>query len=95
MESTFALNVVQKLDHCFTITNSFFSVVLQGISDSESRFIFIDTDAFGKQTDGGTFSGSTLYYFLEDLESSLPKPASFEGSGTEMPSSFLVMTPFL
>ena len=40
---------------------------------------------FGKQTDGGTFSGSTLYHFSEDLESTLPKPASFEGSGTEMP----------
>ena len=84
MEGTFVLNVLQKLGHSFTIT-IFFSVALQGVADSESRFIFIDKDAFGKQSDGGTFSGSTLYHFLEDLESTLPKPAGFEGSGTEMP----------
>jgi len=27
----------------------------------------------------------TLYHVLEDFESALPKPESFEGSGTEMP----------
>ena len=59
-----------------------FSVVLQGVLDSESRLIFIDVGAFGKQSDGGTFSGSTLHHLLEDLESTLPKPARFEGSGT-------------
>jgi len=36
------------------------------------------------QSDGGTFSASTLYHFLEDSESTLPKPASFGGGGTEM-----------
>jgi len=41
--------------------------------------------AYGKQSDGGTFSASILYHFLEDSESILPKPESFEGSGTEMP----------
>jgi hypothetical protein len=39
----------------------FFSVVLQGVADSECRFIFIDVGAYGKQSDGGTFSASTLY----------------------------------
>ena len=82
--STFALTVLHKLDQCFTITNNFF-VVLQGVADSESRFIFIDIGANGKQSDGGTFSGSTLYNFLEDFESALPKPTSFEGSGKEIP----------
>jgi hypothetical protein len=41
--------------------------------------------AFRTQSDGGTFSASTLYHFLEDFESLLPKPASLEGSGTEKP----------
>jgi hypothetical protein len=85
MESTFALNVLQKLDHCFTITNYFFSVVLQDVADSESR---LDIGPYGQQSDGGTFSGSTLYHFLKDLEPTLPKPASCEGSGTE--ASFIV-----
>jgi len=62
-----------------------FSVVLQGVADSESTFIFIDIGANGKQSDGGIFSASTLHHFLEDFESTLPKPASFEESGTEMP----------
>jgi hypothetical protein len=46
--------------------------------------MFIDVGAYGKQSDGGTLSASTLYHFLEDFESTLQKPASFEGSGTEM-----------
>ena len=36
------------------------SIVLQGVADSESRFIFIDIGAYGKQSDGGIFTGSTL-----------------------------------
>ena len=49
----------------------FFSV-LQGVADSKSRLIFIDKGAFGEQSDGGTFWGSALYHFLEDLESTVP-----------------------
>jgi len=60
-------------------------VVLQGVADTASGFIFVDMGAYGKQSDGGSFSASNLYHFLEDFESTLPKPASFEGSGTEMP----------
>jgi hypothetical protein len=63
----------------------FFSVAFPGAADSKSRFVVIDMDAYGKQSDGGTFSGSTLYQFLADSESTLPKSASFEGSGTDMP----------
>ena len=33
----------------------------------------------------GTFSASTFYHFLEDFESTLPKPARFGVSGTQMP----------
>jgi hypothetical protein len=35
------------------------------------------------------FSASNLYNFFEDCKSTLPKPASFEGSGTEM--SFIIL----
>ena len=62
--------------------NLFFSVLLQDVADSESRF---DIGAYGQQSDGGTFSSSALYNFLENLDSTLTKPASFEGSGTETP----------
>jgi hypothetical protein len=33
----------------------FFSIVLQGVADCESRFIFVDIGAYGKQSDGGIF----------------------------------------
>ena len=85
MENTFALNVLQKLDHCFTAKNNLFSVVLQGDADSASRFILIDVGAYIKQSDGGTFCGSILYHFLEDFEFTLAKLVSSEGSAKEMP----------
>jgi len=45
--------------------------------------------AYGKQSDGGTFSASTFYHFSKDSESTLPKPANCEGSGIEM--SFIIL----
>ena len=66
-----------------------FFILLQDVADSESRFFLIDIGVYGKQSDSGTFSASTLYHLLEDLESTLSKPANCEGSGTEM--SFVVL----
>ena len=60
----------------------FYSAVLQGVADSESIFILIDVGTYGKQSDGGTFSGSNLYHFLDNFQSTLAKPAVFEGSAT-------------
>lgn len=34
---------------CITFTSSFFSIVLQGIADSQCRFIFIDIGGYRKQ----------------------------------------------
>ena len=65
--------------------NYSFFIVLQAVADSESRFVFIDIGANGKQSDGGTFFGSTLYHFSEDFESTLTKPSSFGGSGKDVP----------
>jgi len=68
-----------------TVLQLQFFIVLQAVADSESRFVFIDIGANGKQSDGGTFFGSTLYHFLEDFESTLTKPSSFGGSGKDVP----------
>ena len=54
-----------------------------------SRFILIDIGAYGKPSDSGKFSASTVHHFLEGSESTLPKHASFEGSGTEVPVAIL------
>ena len=77
MESTFALNVLQKLDHCFTITFFFYSIARCRIL--WSKIIYIHIGAYGKRSDGGIFFASTLYHFLDDFESTLPKPARFWG----------------
>jgi len=71
---------------CITVLQlqTIFSIVLQCVADSESRFVFIYIGAYRKQSDGGKFFASNLYHFSEDCESTLPKPASFEGRGTEM-----------
>ena len=37
-----------------------YSAVLQGVADSESKFILTNVGAYGKQSDGGTFPGSIL-----------------------------------
>jgi hypothetical protein len=70
-------------------SNKQFFIALQGVADPEIRFIFIDIGAWGKQSDGGMFSASNLYNLFEDSKSTLPKPASFDGSGTEM--SFIIL----
>jgi hypothetical protein len=69
-----------------------FFTVLHVVVDSESRFIFVDIGAYGKQSDGHTFSASTLYRFLEDSEYNFKKTFKFlffggggGASGTEMP----------
>ena len=64
------------------LQTNFFSVVLQVVTDTEIRYILIDVGAYGKQSDGGTFSSSNLYHFLEDFKSTLAKPTVFEESGT-------------
>ena len=38
----------------------FLSVVFEGIAESESRFVFIDKGAYGKQSDGDIFSAFTF-----------------------------------
>ena len=44
---------------------------ITSVADSECRVIFIDVGAYGKQSDGGTFSDSIWYHFLKDFESTL------------------------
>ena len=47
-----------KAESLFFNYKQYFSIVLQGVADSESRFIFINISAYGKQS---KFSASTVY----------------------------------
>jgi len=73
----------------------FFSIESKCIADSESRFIFIDIGAYGKESDGGIFSASNLYHFLEDCESTLPKPATLREVEQKCLSLSVVTRPVL
>lgn len=50
----------------------FFSVVLQGVADSNYRFTTIDVGGFGKQSDGGTFRTSDIYEMIKNNDLQLP-----------------------
>ncbi|KAJ4441117.1 hypothetical protein ANN_10967, partial [Periplaneta americana] len=43
----------------------YFSVVLQGVADADKKFLTIEVEARGKQSDGGIFTTSTLFSLLE------------------------------
>lgn len=64
---------------------NFFSVVLQAVADHRCRFIFVDVGGYGKQSDGGTLSASSLSTFLENCHTNLPPSSHIEGIVTDMP----------
>jgi hypothetical protein len=72
-----------------------FFVELKCVADSESSFMFIDIAAYGTESDGGIFSASNLYHFLEDCESTLPKPASLREVEQKCLSLSVVTRPVL
>ncbi|XP_050065695.1 uncharacterized protein LOC126554686 [Aphis gossypii] len=51
----------------------YYSVVLQGISDANYKFIVIEVGAYGKQSDAGTFSDSNVYQRLEANTLNIPE----------------------
>lgn len=63
----------------------YFSIVLQAVADSNCRFIFIDTGAFGKQSDGGIFRESTLYQHLVAGSLNIPADCNLPNSNKRLP----------
>lgn len=51
---------------------SFFSIVLQGVADSDLKFIAVEVGAFGKESDGGIFSRSQLQNSMDSNAFGLP-----------------------
>lgn len=65
----------------------FFSIVLMAIVDANYKFVMIDVEAYGKDSDGGVLSNSTFYQRIENGSLKLPKE-------TELPNSN-VLAPFV
>nr|CAI5838521.1 unnamed protein product [Callosobruchus analis] len=55
----------KKTGSTFFNYKSYFSIVLQGIADANYKFIAVEVGAYGRQSDGGTFSDSNIYQRLE------------------------------
>lgn len=63
----------------------FFSIVLQGVADSNCRFIAIDVGAHGKQSDGGVFKESDFYHCLKSNLFQLPSGQNLPNSDEHLP----------
>ncbi|XP_031350493.1 protein ALP1-like [Photinus pyralis] len=68
---------------------SYFSIVLQGLVDGHYRFISIDVGGYGKQSDGGTFSASTLSKLLENNKLGIPSHRKLPSSDYTLPYVFI------
>lgn len=66
----------------------FYSIVLQAVADANGRFLTVEVGGYGKQSDGGTFSSSTLFELM-NLGNFLPEDANLPGTEIKMPYVFL------
>ncbi|CAH1993856.1 unnamed protein product [Acanthoscelides obtectus] len=63
----------------------FYSIVLQAVSDANGRFLYIDVGSYGKQSDGGIFSASSLMYHLENASFNVPHKRKIPGTDVLAP----------
>nr|CAI5870515.1 unnamed protein product [Callosobruchus analis] len=67
----------------------YYSVVLQGLVDSNYRFIAVDVGGYGKQSDGETYLASDLFSFMQGEHIKLPKPEMLPHS--QMRAPFVIL----
>lgn len=63
----------------------FFSLVLQGVSDADYKFIIVEVGGKGKQSDGGTFHFSRLNRLLTENRFNVPPSQRLPGSNLNLP----------
>lgn len=68
---------------------SYFSIVLQGIADANYKFIAVEVGAYGRQSDGGTFSDSNIYKLLEAKQLKIPEEESIPF--TNIPAPYVLL----
>lgn len=67
----------------------FYSMVLMAIVDAKYRFTMIDVGAYGKDSDAGVFSNSTIYRNLASGNIKLPEDTQLPNSDLKTPFVFL------
>lgn len=66
-----------------------FSIVLMATCDADYNFTTIDVGGYGKQSDGGIFSRSTLGKLLDEKSLVLGGPRILPGTNHELPFFFV------
>ncbi|XP_075723972.1 uncharacterized protein LOC142766040 [Rhipicephalus microplus] len=66
-----------------------YSIVLMAVVDSNLKFVAIDGGAYGRQSDGGTFSNSRFGRALGNSLLCLPPPERLPGDTTIAPHVFV------
>lgn len=86
MVNTFVSKLPHILDQISLTIKVFFSIVLQGVADSDLKFISVEIGAYGKESDGGIFSRSQLRDFFDSNTLDLPCNAPpLPGSDVTLP----------
>lgn len=67
----------------------YFSIVLQAVADANCKFIAIEVGGYGKQSDGGTFSASTLHELMRTGQLGIPADARLPGTNNVVPHVFV------
>jgi hypothetical protein len=63
----------------------YFSIVVQGVSDLDYRFMCIEVGAFGKQSDGDVFQSSNLRKLIESGNFNIPEPSLLPNTNVKAP----------
>lgn len=63
----------------------YYSIVLQALADAQYKFISIEVGAYGKQSDGGIFSESTLYQRLKNGTFNMPADTELPQTDIKLP----------
>ena len=66
-----------------------FSIVLMALVDAEYRFRYVDIGSNGRVSDGGVFSGCSLFQALETKQAGIPEPRPLPGG--EVPTNFFIV----
>lgn len=67
----------------------YFSIVLQGVTDANYKFIAIDVGAYGKQSDGGTFRHSALGKLMQENKLDIPHDEYLPNTDSKLPYVFI------
>lgn len=63
----------------------YFSIVLQGIANANYKFMAVEVGAYGKQSDGGTFSDSNIYQRFEANALNIPENENIPSTDISAP----------